>query len=54
MKIKHMTALCLLAFEAASAFAHTPQTTDASRMKALQAQVTALQQQVNELQSGGR
>lgn len=52
MKIKHMTALCLLAFEAASAMAHTaPQATDASRMKALQAQVTALQQQVNELRA---
>ena len=51
MKITHMTALCLLAFDAAAAFAHTPQATDASRMKALQAQVTALQQQVNELRA---
>ncbi|NTZ07917.1 DUF3138 family protein [Burkholderia metallica] len=51
MKIKHMTALCVLAFDTASAFAHTPQATDASRMKALQAQVNALQQQVNELRA---
>ncbi|MCA7928179.1 DUF3138 family protein [Burkholderia cepacia] len=51
MKLKHMTALCLLAFDAATAFAHTPQATDASRMKALQAQVTALQQQVNALRA---
>ena len=51
MKLKHMTALCLLAFDAATAFAHTPQATDASRMKALQAQVNALQQQVNALRA---
>ncbi|MGU7773274.1 DUF3138 family protein [Burkholderia sp. MR1-5-21] len=52
MKIRHMTALCVLAFEAASAFAHEPrQTTDASRMKAMAAQIAALQQQVNELRA---
>ncbi|EGD05760.1 hypothetical protein B1M_04801, partial [Burkholderia sp. TJI49] len=52
MKIRHMTALCLLAFEAATASAHTArQTTDASKMKTLEAQVAALQRQVNELRA---
>ncbi|MDV3100218.1 DUF3138 family protein [Burkholderia cenocepacia] len=51
MNIKHMTALCALAFDATAAFAHTPHATDASRMKALQAQVTALQRQVNALRA---
>jgi hypothetical protein len=50
MKVKHITVLCLLAFEAVAAFAIEPQpTSDASRLKALQAQVNALQANLDSL-----
>ncbi len=50
MKIKHVTALCVLAFQAASAFAQDPrQTAEETRIQALQAQLSALQAQVDAL-----
>ncbi|WP_179404504.1 DUF3138 family protein [Burkholderia guangdongensis] len=49
MKIKHVTAMCVLAFEAATAFAQAAPQSESARIQALQAQLNALQAQFNAL-----